>query len=113
MEENSNLFESLFERGTDFVKTSFELEKLRAVRKISDVISSVLPNTIVFVLFASFMLFFNLGLAIWIGEITGKIFYGFFILAAFYLLLGVIIYLFMHKWLKKIISNFIIKKLLK
>jgi hypothetical protein len=43
----------------------------------------------------------------------GKIFYGFFIVAAFYLLIVAVIHFFMHKWLKKVISNFIIKQLLK
>jgi hypothetical protein len=113
MEENSNLFESLVEKATDYGQTSYELVKLKAIDKTSDVVSTVIPYSFVFVTFASFMLFFNLGLAFWLGEILGKIFYGFFIVAAFYLLVMAIVYLFMYKWLKKIISNFIIKQLLK
>ena len=59
------------------------------------------------------MLFFNLGVAFWLGEMLGKIFYGFFIVAAFYLLMMTVVYFFMYKWLKKVIGNFIIKQLLK
>ena len=113
MEEKSNLIESLIEKATDYGKTSYELVKLKAVDKTSDVVSTVIPYSFVFVMIASFMLFFNLGVAFWLGEILGKIFYGFFIVAAFYLLMVAVIYFFMHKWLKKIISNFIIKQLLK
>jgi fatty acid desaturase len=113
MEDNKKLFESLVERASDYGKTSFELVKLQAVDKTSEVVSSVLPHTAVLILYSSFMLFFNLGLALWLGDITGKIFYGFFIVAAFYVLTGIVIHLFMHKTFKKIIRNYVIQQLLK
>ncbi len=113
MEEKSNLIESLIERATDYGKTSYELLKLKAIDKTSDVVSTVIPYSFVFVMIAAFMLFFNLGVAFWLGEILGKIFYGFFIVAAFYLLMMTVVYFFMYKWLKKVIGNFIIKQLLK
>lgn len=113
MEENSNLIESLVEKATDYGKTSYELLKLKAIDKTSDVVSTVIPYSFVFVMLAAFMLFINLGLAFWFGEILGRIYYGFFIMAAFYLLIVAVIRIFMHKWLKKIVGNFIIKQLLK
>ena len=109
MEDNAKLIESLLERVTDYGKTTFELVKLKALDKTSDVVSSFIPHSVVFVLIALFMLFVNLGLAFWFGEILGKTFYGFFAVAAFYGLIGLIIHLFMHKWLKKLVSNYIIK----
>jgi hypothetical protein len=113
MDDNSKLLETLLDRATEYGKTSYELVKLKAVDKVSDVVSSSVPYTVIIVLIASFMIFFNLGLAFWLGEIIGKTYYGFFVVAAFYLLTGVIIYFFMYKWLKKIICNYFIKKLLK
>jgi hypothetical protein len=113
MEDNSKLFESLLEAATEYGKTSFELVKLKTVDKTSDVLSSSVPYTVVVILIGSFMLFFNLGLAFWLGELLGKIFYGFFIVASFYFLMGAIIYFFVYNWLKKIICNYFIKKLLK
>jgi hypothetical protein len=113
MEDNKKLLESLVERATDYGKTSFELVKLQAVDKTSEVVSSVVPHTVVIILFSSFMLFLNLGLALWLGDILGKIFYGFFIVSAFYVLTGIIIHLFMHKTLKKFIRNYVIQQLLK
>jgi ABC-type uncharacterized transport system fused permease/ATPase subunit len=113
MEDNKKLLESLVERATDYGKTSFELVKLQAVDKSSEVVSSVIPHTVVIILFSSFMLFLNLGLALWLGEILGKIFYGFFIVSAFYVLTGIVIHLFLHKPLKKIIRNYVIQQLLK
>jgi hypothetical protein len=113
MEDNTKLIESLLEKATDYGKTSFELLKLKTLDKTSDVVSSLIPHSVVFVLMASFMFFFNMGLAFWIGEILGKTFYGFFVVAAFYGILGIVMHFFMNKWLKKKIYNFIIKQVLK
>jgi hypothetical protein len=83
MEEKSQVFETLIERATDYGKTNLELLKLKAVDKTSDVVSTVIPDSFVFVMIATFML------------------------------LVAVIHFFLHKWIKKVISNFIIKQLLK
>lgn len=113
MENNSESIESLVERTVEYSKTSFELIKLKALDKSSEVFSSSIPHIVVFFMGASFMLFLNLGLAFWLGEILGKVYYGFIVVAAFYLLIGTSIHFYMHEWLKKIICNYIIKQALK
>ncbi len=113
MEDKAKLLESLLNSAADYGKTSFELVKLKALDKTSDVVSSVVPHSIVLIFISSFVLFLNLGIAFWLGEILGKLFYGFLIIAGFYLLLGSIIYFLMYKWLKKLICNYVIKQLLK
>ena len=113
MEDHEKLIESLLERATEYGKTSYELVKLKALNKTSDVVSSFIPRSIVVFLVSSFMLFVNVGLGFWIGEILGKIYFGFFVVAAFYGFLGIIIYVFMRKWIKKNVSNYIIKQMLK
>lgn len=112
-EANEKLIESLLERVTDYGKTTYELVKLKALDKTTDAVSSFIPHSIVLILIAIFMLFANLGLALWLGEFIGKIFYGFLVVAAFYGIIGIIIHFFMHKWIKKLVSNYIIKQLLK
>ena len=113
MGDNTKLIESLLERAFDYGKSSIELAKLKAIDKTSDIISTAIPHTVVFVFIVSFMLFFNLGLAFWIGEILGRVFYGFFVVAAFYGVSAIVLHFFMHKWLKKHIGNYFIKQLLK
>lgn len=113
MEDNAKLVEVLLEKATDFGKTSFELFKLKAVDKASDAVSSIVPHSVVFVIIAIFMLFLNLGLAFWFGDILGKTYYGFFVVAAFYGIVGIVMHFIIHKWLKKIICDYIIKFLLK
>ena len=113
MEDKEKLIESLLERATEYGKTSYELIKLKTLDKTSDLVSSFIPHSVVFIVIASFFLFFNLGLAFWLGEIFGQIFYGFFAVAGFYIILAVVIHFFMHKWLKQKICDYIIKELLK
>jgi hypothetical protein len=113
MEDNAKLIEELLERVTDYSKTSYELVKLKALDKTSDMVSSFIPNSFVFVLISSFMFFLNFGLAFWLGEILGKTYYGFIVIAGFYGIVGIVIRVFMHKWLKRNINNYIIKQALK
>jgi hypothetical protein len=113
MEDNEKLIESLLEKAVDYGKTSFELAKLITLEKTADVASSVGPHSVALLFIASFMFFLNLGLAFLLGEILGETYYGFFAIAAFYGIIGLVLHLFMHKWLKKKISNYIIKQVLK
>jgi len=113
MEDNVKLIETLLERAAEYCKIRYELVKLKVLDKASDFVSSIILHFIVFVLIASFILFFNLGLAFWLGEILGKTYFGFFVVAAFYGIVGIFIYFFLHKWIKKLICNYFIKKMLK
>jgi len=113
MEENGKLLDSLLETASDYGKTSLELVKLKTIEKTSDVISSLVPHSVVFILIALFLFFLNLGIALWLGDILGKAFYGFFVVAAFYILAGIVIHFFMHKRIKNLVGNYFIKNVLK
>lgn len=113
MEDNTELLESLLERASEYGKTSFELVRLKTLDKVTDVVSSLVPQSMVIMLIASFLLFLNLGIALWLGDILGKLFLGFFVVAAFYILAGIVIHFFMHNWIKKLVGNYFIKRVTK
>jgi|ERR1035437_136697 hypothetical protein len=113
MEEKVNLIESLMEKAADYWKTSFELVKLRAIDRLSDQVSTLVPHSVTLVLVLSFMLFISLGLSLWIGDILGKIYYGFFIVASFYGLVAIILHFFLHRPFKKMVSNYFIRNVFK
>ena len=113
MKEKENILEPLWEKAEDYGKTSLELLKLQSVDKASDIISTLLPNLVVIVLTIIFLVFINFGIAFWLGEIWGSVYLGFFTVAAFYGLCGVIIHFFLHDSLKERIRNKVIKLLLK
>jgi hypothetical protein len=113
MEDTAKMLESLLEKANDYGKTSYELVKLKALDKSAEIVSSLVPHSLVFILIASFMLFLNLGLALWLGELLGKIFYGFFVVATFYVIAGIVIHFFIHNWLRRLAGNYFIKSVLK
>ena len=113
MENIVDSIESLLESAADYGKTSYDLVKLKTIYKTTDVVSSIIPHAIVFLILMSFLLFLNLGVAFYLGEIFGNIFYGFFVVALFYGIIGLVVHFLMHDRLKKKISNFIIKQALK
>jgi hypothetical protein len=113
MDENLKAVELLLEKAADYGKTGFELAKLRSVEKLTDVISSLIPHSVLMILIASFMLFLNLGLAFLMGDILGKTFYGLLIVAGFYGICGIVLHFFMHKRFKRVVGNYFIKMLLK
>lgn len=113
MEENTKIVESLLEKTTEYINSSIELAKLKALDKTADIVSTIIPQAIVFILMAAFILFLNFGIALWLGEILGSSFYGFFVVAGFYGITGAIVHLFFHKRIKKIIANNIVQQLIK
>lgn len=112
MEEKSSIFETLLDKSADYGKSSYELIKLKALDKSSDVISTLFVHSIVFVLIIIFMLFFNLGLAFWIGKLLENTYYGFLVVGGFYVVIAFIIHFLLHNWIKKSACNYIIKRVL-
>jgi len=113
MEDQTNLIETLIEKASDYGKTSYELAKFRALDKSSQVISSLLSNAVILIITSLFMLFLNLGLAIWIGQLMGQIYFGFFVVAGFYGIISILVYLLMRKWMMKKLGDSFIKQMLK
>ena len=113
MDENEELIETLLGRAVDYGKTNVELLKLKAVDKTSEVISSMVTHSVTIWIVVSFWFFVNLGLALWLSELLDNIYYGFFVVAAFYGFVGLIFLLFICKTFKKMVCDQTIKLLLK
>jgi hypothetical protein len=113
MDDKVKQIESLLESVAEYGKTSYELAKLKLLDKSSDAVSSFIPHAAVFTLASVFLIFLNLGLAFWLGEILGSIYFGFFAVASFYGIFAIVFHFFLHKWLKKVISNYIINNVAK
>lgn len=105
--------QSLLDRTKDYVETRIELAKLKAVDKSADVISSVASGLVTMVVMIFFFIFLNIGLGLLIGDLLGEAYYGFFILAAIYLITGLLFKSKGEKWVKDPVSVMLIKKLFK
>jgi hypothetical protein len=113
MEDSYKLIETLLEKATEYGKSTYELTILKTIEKTSDVVSSLIPHSLVFIFIISCFLFVNLGLAFWIGEFIGSIYLGFLIIAAIYFLISFVLYFFAFKCIKRSIRNYLIKIMLK
>ncbi len=108
METKKNVIGSLFEQVEDYSKTTYKLSKLKSIETGTIVITELVSRLSVIILVSLFALVFNIGIALLLGELLGKNYYGFFIVAGFYLLAGIIVHFFLHKWIKKPLSELII-----
>ena len=112
METPSNSIELLLERVEAYGKTTIELSKLKALEVTTGVATSVASRLIVFLMIAFFVLVLSIGVALFLGDLLEKSYYGFFIVAAFYLILGLILHYNLSKWMNKPIGNFFISQFL-
>jgi len=109
-EHHTNVLESLFDKTTDYLQTRAELVKLKAIKKSSELASGLVSKLILSVFLLIFLMVFNIGLGLWLGELLHKTYYGFFALAGFYLIVGLIVYASRRKLLKGPITDSIIRK---
>jgi hypothetical protein len=112
MEEQKTAVEDLLEVGKAYAKTSFQLFKFTATDKVAEIVSGIVSGFVILILFVIVFINLNIGIAFVIGETLGKIWLGFLILAGFYGITGIIVYLFRNRWIKRAISNSVIRLLL-
>src|ERR1700741_2705104 len=105
MESTKKQLELLFEKAVDYIETRLQLFKLQAVDKTADVLSALVCMLLLGLVFSIVFFILNIGLALWIGSLLGKSYEGFFIVAGFYTVIGLIVYLLQSKVLKAGISN--------
>lgn len=112
MNDPASLIELLFEKVEAYSITTYHLAKLKSLEVATIVITTLVSNLVVLSTLAMFLLILNIGIAIWIGELLGKYYYGFFVVAAFYLVAGLVMNFFLHSWIKKPLTKLIIEKAL-
>ena len=112
METPAITIETLLEKAETYSKTSLELVKLKTVETTASVVTWLVARLSVIILISLFALVLNIGIALWLGEMIGKLYSGFFIVAGFYLVIGIILHFFLHQWIKKPLSDLIITQTL-
>jgi hypothetical protein len=59
-----------------------------------------------------FFLILNIGVALWLGDLLGKSYYGFFAVSGFYAVLALFFFIFRDQMIKKPLNNSIINQVL-
>lgn len=113
MKDKAILVEMLFEKVESYIKTTLELYRLKAIDKVTDVLATIASSLIIAVIFALFFILVSVGLALYLGEVLGKSYYGFFALGGFYALIAIIISMNRRAWLEVNLNNYIINQIFK
>lgn len=111
METKESLFDPLLERAEAYGKSSLNLLRLKTVDKASNLVSTIVSRLLVGIFCIIFLVMLNIGVALWLGDLLGKSYYGFFIVAGLYGIIGMILY-FTHPAIKEKVSKQIIQQIL-
>lgn len=112
METPATSIEMLFEKVETFGKTTFELSKLKLLETTNTIATALIARLSVIIMLSMFIVSASIGVAFLLGELLGKMYLGFLLVAAFYLVTGFVLNSFLSKWIKKPISELIIKQAL-
>lgn len=103
----------LIEKIEEYARTSVELYKLKAVDKGTDVFTAIISRVIIFAIIALFFLLVTIGLSLYLGDVLGKDYYGFFAVAGVYFLIGGLLFLFRTHLLDVPLNDFIVRQIFK
>ncbi|OYU81191.1 MAG: hypothetical protein CFE23_05335 [Flavobacterium sp. BFFFF1] len=113
MKDKVILIEVLFDKIEQLGKTNIELYKLKAIDKVTDVFASVTSRIIIAASIALFFFLLTIGLSLYIGDLLGKSYYGFFVMAAFYIVVTLILVFVRRKHIELRLNNYIINQIFK
>lgn len=100
--------EDLADHLREYIGMRRELVELKVLNKIFRVSASAVQWGVMLYIAITFLFFVSIGAALWINEALGSRFTGFFIVAGFYLVLGIFAFLFRDKLIRKPVANRII-----
>lgn len=113
MKEKIALVELLLEKAEDYAKTTYALYRLKAIDKVAASASAAAAGIIIAFLILFFLVFLTLGLALYLGEVLGKVHYGFMAMAGIFALLGIIVMMMRKTLLINTFTNMIINNFFK
>ena len=113
MEDQRHDIDALLSDAGDYLETRTNLWKLKAIESLADVSGELVSGLGMIGIVAFVVMLFSVGVALLIGDLLGKSFYGFFIIGGAYFIFGLICYIRRGRWLKEPFSNMLIRKILK
>jgi hypothetical protein len=109
--EEKNKIEKMFTNIKDYAETRFDIAVLNIEDKATGVISSIASAVILGSLGLVALMFISIGGAWYLGEYFKSPSIGFFSVAGFYIVVGLVLFINREKWIKLPIINSILKKI--
>ncbi len=104
--------EQLFEKVEAYSNTTFELAKLKSLEGATKVVTSLVSKLAVLIVFSMFLVVINIGVSIYLGELMGKMYYGYFTVAIFNLVIAILLHLFLQPVINRTLGQTIIRQAL-
>jgi hypothetical protein len=113
MKDKVILIEMLIDKIEEYSKTTIELYKLKIIDKSTDVFASLASRIIIFIIIALFFIVLTIGVALYLGDVMGKPYYGFFAVAGFYAVTAIILFIIRKPYIEKTFNDYIINQIFK
>ncbi|MES2543255.1 MAG: hypothetical protein V4548_00095 [Bacteroidota bacterium] len=106
------LIEMLFDKIEEYGRTSIALYKLKTIDKVTDVFASLSSRIVVAIIITLLIIFLSFGASFYLGELLGKIYYGFFAVTGFYAFVAILL-LICRKSVENTFNDYIINQIFK
>jgi len=103
--------ENFMRNAKEYAETRINYLILDAQEKAADTAAGFVTGAVMAVIGIFLLFFLSIGAAWYIGEVTGKAFIGFFAVAGFYLLIGLLLYAFRNTLFHHPVANGLIRKI--
>ncbi len=114
MEKNNDFdHEGLFDRAKDYINTSIELKKLGAIQSVVKSVGGIASGFVLLIVGIFFLMFLSIAVGLYLGALLTSMYLGFFIVAAFYLILVILVVLIGKNYIQNPVTNLLIRKIFK
>ncbi|MEQ8476094.1 hypothetical protein [Fulvivirga sp.] len=111
MEFKTDTSQAILEKVEQFSLDSIALLKLKSVDKTGEITSNIVASLVLLLAILFFTLILSIAVSFWLGDLLGKVYYGFLIVTSFYAIIVVILFL-SQSWIKAHVNNSIINRML-
>jgi hypothetical protein len=101
----------ILNHASDYLETFYKLSVVRATKKASDIASGVVNSVLLVIICICMLLFLSMAAAWWLGDVLNSPALGFLSVAAFYLVLAIILVLLRKNVISPFIKNSLIRKI--
>jgi membrane protein YdbS with pleckstrin-like domain len=109
MPEEQDFFKDTKQKLQQYMQQRILLFRLQATEKVSHVASAIITSVLITVVGLFLLVFASITAGFWLADITGSLIAGFGIVALFYF----IVFLFIIIFLRKMLQNLFINKLIR
>ena len=109
MPEEQDFFKDTKQKLQDYMQQRILLFRLQATEKVSRIASAIITSVLITVVGLFLLVFASITAGFWLADITGSLIAGFGIVALFYF----VVFLFIIIFLKKMLQNLFINKLIR